>query len=65
VLSPSLFDSLSLYLLSHIQDALAISEVNIGRRLIVEAFVITPAILVLDEVGNRTFEIAGQVVVSE
>jgi len=46
----ALFDGASLDLLSHIDDALATSEVDVGRREVVEALVVAVVIVVLDEV---------------
>ena len=50
-------------LLSHIQDFLAASEVHIGGREVVQALVIASVIVVVDEDGDRTFEITGQIIV--
>ena len=47
------------------QDCLAAPEVNVGRSEIVEALVVAPVIVVLDEGGNLPVEIARQEVVFE
>lgn len=60
-----LFDGLSLDPLSLQQDGLAASEVDVGRGEIVEAFVVAPVIVVLDEGGDLPVEIARQEVVFE
>ena len=58
-------DGLLFDLTSHVEDALATSEVDIGRRQIVQALVIAAVIVVLDEGRDSAFEIAGQIVVLE
>ena len=45
------------------QDGLAAPKVNISRRQVGYAFVISQVIVVADEVSNLLFEIAGQIVV--
>lgn len=45
------------------QDGLAPAEVDIGGREVLQALVVAAVIVVLDEVANVGFEIAGQVVV--
>ena len=52
-------------LLLHVQNALSASEVDVCRREVVEALVVAAMIVVVDEVGDGAFEIAGQVVVLE
>src|SRR6476661_8367012 len=59
------FDGLSLDPLSLQQNGLAASEVDVGGREIVEALVIAPMIVVLDEGCDLGFEIAWQEVVFE
>jgi hypothetical protein len=49
VLFASLFDGALFDLLSHLDDALAASEVDVGRGEIVERFVIAAMIVVVDE----------------
>src|SRR3954466_782979 len=58
------FDGLSLDPLS-LQNGLAAPEVDVGGREIVEALVIAPMIVVLDEGCDLGFEIAWQEVVFE
>lgn len=65
VLSAASFDSFALDLLSSFQDGLAAPEVDIGGCEVVERFMVAPVIVVLDEVSDGAFEIAGQVVVFE
>ena len=57
------FDGPSLDPFSLQQDGLAAPEVDVGRRKIVEALVIAPMIVALDEGCDLGFEIAGQEVV--
>src|SRR4051812_20619428 len=59
------FDGLSLDPLSLQQNGLAAPEVDVGGREIVEALVIAPMIVVLDEGCDLGFEIAWQEVVFE
>ena len=47
------------------EDGLSATEVDVGRSEIAEALVIADVVVVLDEGGDLTFEIAGQVVVLE
>ena len=65
MLSAALRDGSLLDLLSSVQDALATTEVDVGGREVVEALVVSVVIVVLDEVGDGAFEIAGQIVVLE
>ena len=58
-------DGLLFDLASHVENALTTSEVDIGRRQIVQALVIAAVIVVLDEGRDSAFEIAGQIVVLE
>jgi hypothetical protein len=46
------------------QDGLAASEVDVGRGEIVQALLIAPMIIMLDEASDVSFEIGGQVGVS-
>jgi hypothetical protein len=57
----ALVDGSSLDLLSHVDDALATSEVNVGRREVVEALVVAAVIVVIDEVGDGTLQLTRQV----
>ena len=63
MVAAALFDGTALDLLSHFQDVLASPEVDICGRQVVQAFVIASVIVVVDEVGDRTFQITGHVVV--
>ena len=47
------------------QDCLSAPEVDICGRQVVQAFVVTAVIVVLDEAPDVSFEIAGQVVIFE
>jgi len=63
MLQASLLDGLSFDPFSLQEDGLAAAEVDIGRCEIVEALVIAPVIVVVDERPDLGFEIARQVVV--
>ncbi len=63
MLQASLFDNLSFDPYSFEQDCLAASGVDIGGNEVVEALMIPPVVIVLDEGGDRPFEINGQKVV--
>ncbi len=63
--SASLVDGPALDLLSLFADALTSAEVDVGGREIVQALVVAPVIVVLDEVGDGAFEITWQIVVLE
>ncbi len=56
-----MLDGPSLDLLSHVDDALTASEVDVGGGEVVESFVIAAVIVVVDEASDGSFEIAGQV----
>lgn len=58
-------DGSALDVLAPFEDSIAASEVDVGRREIVQAFVVAAVIVVLDEVGDGALEIAGQEVVFE
>ena len=47
------------------QDGLAAPEVDIGGREVIQALVIAPVVVVLDEGADVGFEITGQVIVLE
>src|SRR3954447_12519019 len=47
------------------EDRLRSAEVDVSRREVVDAFMIADVIVVLDEGGDMTFEIARQVIVVE
>jgi len=60
-----LLDGLAFDLLSSLQNTRAFAEVDVGWREIVQALVIAPMIVVLDEVGNGALQITGKIVVFE
>ena len=41
------------------QDGLSASEVDIGRRQVLQAFVVAPVIVVVDEAADVHFEVTG------
>ena len=47
------------------QDGLATPEVDIGGREVIQALVVAPVVVVLDEGAELGFEIAGQIIVLE
>jgi hypothetical protein len=47
------------------KDGLASAEVDGGRCQVLQAFMVTPVIVVLDEAHDLGFEITGQVIVLE
>ena len=55
-----LFDPFSLF-----QNGLAAPEVDIGRRDIVQALIIAPIVVVIDEGFDLSFKITGQEVIFE
>ena len=59
------FHGLSLDPFSLQQNGVAAPEVDVGRGEIVEALVVAPVIVVLDEGGDLGFEVARQEVVFE
>ena len=63
MVAAAVLDGTSFDLLSHVQNALAASEVDVGRREVVEAFVISVMIVVIDEGVDLVSQIAGQVIV--
>ena len=63
VLHASVGNGLSLDSLSFCQDTGAAPAVDVGWGEIVDALVVTAAIVVVDEGGNLRFEIAGQEVI--
>ena len=65
MLQAPLFDRLSFDPFSLQQDGLAAPEVDVGWGEIVEALVVAPVIVVLNEGGDLPVEIAGQEVVFE
>ena len=58
ILDCGLFDPFSFQ-----QDGLSAAEVNVGRRDIVQAFVIAAMVVVIDEGVDSGYQVAGQIVV--
>ena len=52
-------------LLSHVQDALAAPEVDVGWCQVVQALAVSSVIVVVDEVGDAALQLARQVIVFE
>ena len=65
VLQAPMFDGLSLDPFALFDDGIGPAEVGVGRGDVVEALVVTPMIVVLDEGLDLAFEVAGQEVVFE
>jgi hypothetical protein len=63
--SASLLDDFAFDLLSFLQDGRPVSEVGIGAREVVQALVVAPGVVVLDEVDDGAFEISGWLVFFE
>ena len=59
----SLVDGSSFDTLAFEQDGFSSAEIDIRRRQIIDALVITPMIVVLDEGFDMRFEIAGQIII--
>ena len=55
MLQASLFDCLALDPFSIQQDGLSAPEVDIGGRQIIQALVISPVIIMIDELADGTF----------
>jgi hypothetical protein len=55
VVAAALFDGLAFDLLSHVQNVLSASEVDIGWRQVVQAFVVALVIVVVDEASDCAF----------
>ena len=47
------------------QDGLAVPEVDIGGREVIQALVVAPVVVVLDEGAELGFEVTGQIIVLE
>ena len=60
-----MLDGLTFDLLSSLQNMRAFAEVDVGWREIVQALMIAPMIVVLDEVGDGALKITGKIVVFE
>lgn len=65
MLSASLLDDAPLDVVASFEDARATLEVHISGCQIVQAFVITAVIVMVEQAGDGTFEVAGQVIVFE
>ena len=65
MLQSSLSDRVSFDPFALKQDGLAASEVDVGRRQVLQAFVVATVIVVIDEAIDVPFEVARQVVVVE
>ena len=65
VVQASALDGVSFDPFSFKQDGLATSEVDVGRRQISDALVVSQMIVVGDEVADLGLEITGQIVVLE
>src|SRR5271169_7097670 len=63
VLQASVLDGLSFDPFSFKQDGLAASEVDVGRGEISDALMVSPVIVVGDEVADPRFEVARQIVI--
>ena len=63
MLQAPVLDGLSFDPLLFQQDGLAVPEVDIGGREVIQALVIAPVVVVLDECGELGFEITGQIIV--
>jgi len=61
MLQASLGDGLVFDAVSLLDDGLAASEIDVGRREIVETFVIAVVVVVGHEIGDAPFEITGQI----
>ena len=59
MLQATILDCGSFDLFSFEQDGLSAAEVNVGRREITEALVITAMVVVIDEGVDPGFEVAG------
>ena len=59
MLQSSLFDGLSFDPFALKQDGLTASEVDVGRCQVLQALMVAPVIVVLDEAIDVRFEVAG------
>jgi hypothetical protein len=64
VLQSSLLDGVAFDPFSLQEDGPVSAEVDVGGRQVLEAFVVAPVIVVLDEARDLGFEIASQVIFS-
>ena len=65
VVQASVLDGLSFDPFSFEQDGLAASEVDVGRRQISDALVVSQMVVVGDELADLSLEVTGQIVVLE
>jgi hypothetical protein len=65
MLQSSQFDGVAFDPFSFQKDGLASAEVDVGRCQVLQAFMVTPVIVVLDEARDLGFEITGQIIVLE
>ena len=65
MLQSSLSDGVAFDPFSLQKDGLGSAEVDVGRCEVLQAFMVTPVIVVLDEARDLSFEITGQVVILE
>src|SRR5258707_965184 len=65
VVQASVLDGLSFDPFSFQEDGLAASEVDVGRRQVGDALVVSQMVVVGDEVTDLGLEVAGQIVVLE
>ena len=63
MLSASVLDGALLDLIAAFADAITLPEVDVGWRQIVQALMVAAMIVVLDEVGDGSLEVTGQLVV--
>ena len=61
----SQFDGVAFDPFSLQKDGSASAEVDVGRGEVLQAFMVTPVIVVLDEARDLGFEITGQIIVLE
>ena len=65
MLQSSQFDGVAFDPFSFQKDGSASAEVDVGRCQVLQAFMVTPVIVVLDEARDLGFEITGQIIVLE
>lgn len=61
--APSLFDGFPFDAFPPLEKGRSSSEVNVDRRQVVQALVIAPIVVVLDELADAQLELARQVIV--
>ena len=62
VVQASVLDGIPFYPFSFQQDGLAAPEVDVGRRQVGDALVVSQMVVVGDEVADLDLEVAGQIV---